>query len=294
MIDIQLRLLVITPFRNEEKSLKAFMDSIVRQSYKPVAWFMVDDNSDDGSAKIIDSYSEDFIKYVKLPYKREGRATGGNVVNVFNYALEQADEKGIGWDIVLKLDADLVIDNKDYFEFIIAKFEQYPQLGISSGVTYILQDGAKKIESNHKWHSQGQTKFYRKECLEQIGGLKPFKGWDGLDDILAREKGFITEKFFEQTVHHLYPTQTRSSEGGVKKGLEREAQGYFNMGYPSYMYLLKSFKILKSSGLSNSIFFIYKCLQNKFSKQPPLSKEERKIVRKFMVQRFLGKFNYIN
>jgi biofilm PGA synthesis N-glycosyltransferase PgaC len=290
-----MHLLIITPFRNEEQSIVKTMDSIVNQSTLPVKWLMIDDGSDDRSPELVKEYQAryPFIHYHRRTNATGQRATGNNVVDVFNDGIKLAESLNIEWDIVSKLDADLIIESKTYLEFLLGKFEQYPKLGIASGVTYIMTDGNNKVfESMHRWHTQGQTKFYRKSCLEAMGGLKPFKGWDGIDDILARSKGYITEKFFEQHVWHLYPTQTRSAEGGFKKGLLREATGYRNMGYPFYMYVFKSLKLVKERGLYPGMVYFYYGLKATLTTKPLVTKEEQHIVKDFMLKRWKNKFSY--
>jgi biofilm PGA synthesis N-glycosyltransferase PgaC len=290
-----MRLLIITPFRNEEQSIVRTMESIVNQTTLPVKWLMIDDGSDDKSPDLVREYQAryPFIHYHRRSNATGQRATGNNVVDVFNEGLKVAESLNVEWDIVSKLDADLVIESKDYLQFLLEKFSKYPKLGIASGVTYILPNGKDKVfESMHRWHTQGQTKFYRKECLEAMGGLKPFKGWDGIDDILARAKGYITEKFFEQHVWHLYPTQTRSAEGGFKKGLLREATGYRNMGYPFYMYIFKSLKLVKERGLYPGLVYFYYGVKASLFTRPMVNKEEQHIVKDFMLKRWKNDFSY--
>lgn len=292
-----MKLLIITPFKNEEESIGRTILSIVKQSHHPAAWLMLDDSSTDGSPEIVKRYANEypFIHYFRRERKQTERATGNNVVELFNLGLQLASERGIAWDIVSKLDADLVIQQDNYLEFMLNKFRQHPDLGIASGVTFINgPDGSKIIESKHKWHTQGPNKFYRKECLEAMGGLKPFKGWDGIDNVLARDKGYITEKFFEQEVLHLYPTQTRQAEGGFKKGLLREAFGYRNMGYPFYMYVFKSARLAWERNIYKGALFFYYGLKATITSRPLVSKEESKAVRRFIAKRVGNKFNYTN
>ena len=288
------RLLIITPFKNEADSIGKTIDSIVKQTSYPVKWLMIDDSSDDSSPEIVKSFQEkyDFIEYHRREKTENTRATGSNIVSLFNYGLALAESLNIEWDIVAKLDADLVIQQDSYLSFLMEKFTKYPKLGIASGVTFVLNGADKVIESKHKWHTQGPNKFYRKACLAAIGGLKPFKGWDGIDDMLARDKGFITEKFFEQEVLHLYPTQTRTTEGGIKMGLKREAGGYRNMSYPLYMCLLRAVKIAKKHSLHSGLLFFYYCVLNFMNTKPLLNKSERKVVSRFMRKRLRNNFKY--
>lgn len=290
-----MQLIIVTPFKNEANSILKTMDSIVRQTLHPVKWLLIDDGSDDESPKMVQEYQAryPFIHY----HRREGasaqRATGNNVVDVFNAGLKVAEQLGLKWDLVGKLDADLVIDRDDYLEFLVAKFEQYPKLGIASGVIYTLSETGKKIyESPYRWHTQGQTKFYRRAALEAMGGLKPFKGWDGIDNILARGKGYITEKFFEQEILHLYPTQTRMAEGGFKKGLKREATEYRNMGYPFYMYFFKTLKLIKERGIYPGVLYFYYGLQATLTTKPLVDSQEQAVIKAFISQRWKNNFVY--
>lgn len=290
-----MQLIIVTPFKNEANSILKTMDSIVRQTVHPVKWLLIDDGSDDESPRMVQEYQ---AKYPFIHYhRREGasaqRATGNNVVDVFNAGLKVAEQLGLQWDIVGKLDADLVIDRDDYLEFLLNKFETFPKLGIASGVIYTLSDTGKKIyESPYRWHTQGQTKFYRRAALEAMGGLKPFKGWDGIDNILARGKGYITEKFFEQEILHLYPTQTRMAEGGFKKGLKREATEYRNMGYPFYMYFFKTLKLVKERGVYPGILYFYYGLKATLTTKPLVNPQEQAIIKAFISQRWKNNFKY--
>lgn len=291
-----MKLLIITPFKNEEVSVGQTLASLVKQNMYPAAWLLIDDGSVDESPRIVQEYAAQypFIRYYRRESGLTSRATGNNVVDLFNWGLKLAEEMKISWDIVSKLDADLVIQKNDYLAFLVDKFKSHPKLGIASGATFIIKDKGKVIESKHRWHTQGPNKFYRKECLEAIGGLKPFKGWDGIDNILARDKGYITEKFFEQDVLHLYPTQTRDVEGGIRQGLRREAYGYRNMGYPFFMYVFKAGKLLKERSMYEGGLFLLYGIKATFFSQPLVSKSEARAVRRFMAKRVENKFTYTN
>ena len=88
-------------------------------------------------------------------------------------------------DYVVKLDSDLRLD-PDYFKNIFERFEREPKLGIASGVSYIEKNGSWVPEWDAtKGFTFGESKVYRRQCFEQIGGLVPYMGWDGIDHIKA-------------------------------------------------------------------------------------------------------------
>ena len=46
-----------------------------------------------------------------------------------------------------------------------------------------------------RWHVRGATKFYRRECYEQIQPIPAHLGWDMIDEVKARRAGWRTESF---------------------------------------------------------------------------------------------------
>ena len=109
----------------------------------------------------------------------------------FQAALEQLDREQACFDVYAKLDADLELP-PDYLSRIMATLESGPQLGIAgSHLSTPGQAGGKaKEEHSQSWHVRGATKFYRRECLEQISPLPPILGWDTIDETRARLHGW--------------------------------------------------------------------------------------------------------
>lgn len=284
-----MNLMIITPVKDEEQSLSIFIERVLQQTIMPIKWYIINDNSTDNSRNIILKYAEkySFIQLLDMPNKKD-RATGANIVRIINYGLKHAKNDNVIWDVFLKLDADILIENNNYFAFILSKFSNIKNLGIASGSVYFEFDGKKIIESKNEWHTQGQTKFYSKSCFNRIGGLKEFKGWDGIDDVFAREYGFTTRKFFEQPLRHLYKTQTRLQEGGLYKGLAREALGYRNRSYPLVLFFLKSVKLsFRSPFLLQGLYFFVIGVYYKITRKSQLNIKEKIIVYKFLIWRLL-------
>ncbi len=288
---LKLKFVIISPIRNEEITLIKFIESVICQSVLPLKWLFINDNSDDNSCTIINNYKKDYsiIELINYPIKGN-RETGGKIVDIINYGISYLGEKNINWDILLKLDCDLIIEKINYFEFILNEFSKNENLGIASGAIYYLRNNKKIYESKYLWNTQGQSKFYRKECLIKMNGLKPFKGWDMIDDIIARGNGFITRKYLEYPILHYYMTQTRLEEGGIFAGIRREALAYRNCSYPLWMFLLKSIKIsINKPYIIKGIYFFIYGIYLFASTKPDLSVSERKIIRKFLYQRLLNR-----
>jgi poly-beta-1,6-N-acetyl-D-glucosamine synthase len=80
---------------------------------------------------------------------------------------------------------------------------------------------------------RGCTKIYHRQCFEDIGGLAPSMGWDGLDEWTALSLGWKVHSFVEHRMYHF--RFTGSATGRVKSYQE---QGYaaYRIGYhPLYL-----------------------------------------------------------
>ena len=94
------------------------------------------------------------------------------------------------FDIICKSDGDLRYP-PDYFQRIRALFRSNEKVGIAGGVITIEMDGQQVIDSyTNMDHVRGALKAYRKACFLQIGGIKPFVGWDSIDEYTALYLGW--------------------------------------------------------------------------------------------------------
>ena len=81
---------------------------------------------------------------------------------------------------------------EDYFEAIFANFDDSPRLGIASGSCYLIEGRRKIVEFVSPDHSRGGLKTYRRQCFEEIGGIREVNGWDEMDNALAQMNGWET------------------------------------------------------------------------------------------------------
>lgn len=290
-----MKFIVIAPLKDEENTLDSMLESIRSQTLQPDLIVLINDGSIDKTPEIINNFSKENENVVTLHNRSQPRSTGGHVVRLIEQGLEEAEKKIPNWSVVLKIDGDVELLDKNHFEFMISKFIKYETLGIASGNVFYIKNENKVYESEYRWKTQGQAKFYRKECLDAMGGIKPFKGWDGIDDILAQSNGFITQKFFDFDILHRYETQTREAEGGVFAGVRREVIGYRNRAYPFYWFIFKSLKQIRSKPfLIRSIyFFLYSIYANIFIEHK-LSVNEARLCRSFIRKRINNDFHYVD
>ena len=151
------------------------LESMVRQSVKPMRWIVVDDGSSDQTAQIVRRYEHDhsYIRLVKRPCGQP-RQPGSAVVHAFNRGYEVAG--GLDYDFIVKLDCDLGFE-ADYFERLLEQFVADPKLGIASGVYLESSDGLTWEEiAMPPYHAAGASKVVRRNCFEQIGGFVSARG----------------------------------------------------------------------------------------------------------------------
>jgi len=193
---------VVTPARNESRSIELTIRSMLAQTILPRKWVIVSDGSTDGTDDIVGRYISEhsWIELVSLP-KRSERNFAGKVY-AFNAGLERLAH--LPYDAVVSLDADITFD-PDYFSFLLEKLAADPDLGLVgtpfreiSGETYDYRFVS--IE-----HVSGACQVFRRECFEAIGGYVPIRGGsiDHVAVITARMRGWKTRTFTEKyCIHH--------------------------------------------------------------------------------------------
>jgi glycosyltransferase involved in cell wall biosynthesis len=196
-----LNYLLITPARNEEAFIELTIRSVVDQIVRPVRWLVVSDGSTDRTDEIVRRYAREhtWIELFRMP-ERQTRDFGGKA-HCFN--IGYANIKHLPHDFVASLDADITFV-EDYFEFLLGRFAEDPQLGIG-GTPFSEEGRTYDYRFSSPEHVSGACQLFRRECLEAIGGYVPVKG-GGIDVIAvltARLKGWRTRTFTEKAcVHH--------------------------------------------------------------------------------------------
>ena len=251
------KLLVITPVRDEEKNIGHTIHSVCAQTHLPTQWIIVDDNSDDETYAIIRSAARNhpWITAVRHPVSQR-RETGGGVVRAFQYGLSHhatVDD----WDFIVKLDGDIILDSAGYFEGMLREFDAWPRLGIASGICYYLDNNRRVFEVHPQWHARGPSKIYRRQCFEDIGGLVPAPGWDGIDEYHAWFHGWESRCFSRYTIHHLTQTGLKIGAGGTLDRFRYWGVVSFNMGlWPPYVLMRILYRIKTKPYLIGALYML--------------------------------------
>lgn len=195
--------LAITPVKDEELYLEHTLRSMIAQNVKPIRWIIVDDGSVDRTPDLVQKYAKNcsFIQLIRNE-RRTARQTGVAEVLAFNAGLALAEE--LEFDCVVKLDGDLSF-GPDYFQRLLARFAERPQLGIASGVYLEQKIGKWRKASMPPYHAAGACKMIRRSCFTAIGGFVAERGWDTVDEIRAMSRGWQTTHFADLEMNHWKP-----------------------------------------------------------------------------------------
>jgi glycosyltransferase involved in cell wall biosynthesis len=246
---------LITPARNEAGFIENTIKSVIRQTILPKRWVIVSDGSTDDTDKIVKKYMEgrEWMQLVRLPELQERNFAAK--VRVFNAGYKQI--KNLSFDIVGNLDADITFD-EDYFAYLLEKFEENPELGVS-GTHYIEGDFHSYKDSYiNQNHVNGGCQLFRKSCFEEIGGYMPIKG-GGIDWVAvttARMKGWITRSYGERVFYHHRKIGTAGSNELMSR-FNYGKKDYFLGGHPLWQLFRGGFQMTKKPYLVGGLALLF-------------------------------------
>jgi glycosyltransferase involved in cell wall biosynthesis len=258
---------------------------LVEQSVLPSKIVVVNDNSTDRTAEIVKGFSEKYA-WIALVNKTSDsiHLPGSKVIQAFQKGLETLDDE---YDFIVKADADLIFPN-NYFETIISHFKSDDKIGMVGGFAYIEKNGDWILENlTDKDHIRGAFKAYRKECFQQIGGLKPSMGWDTVDELFCKFYNWkvVTDETLK--VKHLKPTGTNYNKAARYK----QGEAFYTLGYGFWITAIASAKLamMKKNPLL-FIDYINGFIKAKSEKKPLLvTDEQAQFIRKYRLQKMKQK-----
>ncbi len=283
----KLKYSIILPAHNEEKFIGNALDSIVNQTYLPQEVVVVNDNSTDKTPDIIEEFVKkySFIKTVHSENTSVSHEPGSKIVNAFYRGFEKLNAE---WDVIVKLDADVILPS-NYFEEIILAFQSDSKIGIAGGIAMIEKEGKWIYENiGNKKQVRGPFKAYSKVCFEKIGGLKKSIGWDTVDEFLAYYHGFDVKVLPDLTVKLQKPT------GNNYKHIhgEKTGQGFYKMDYGWFISLIAALKAGWNKKSLKLFFSISKGYWNSAlnSDSKIVTKEEGEFIRQYRMSGILKRF----
>lgn len=234
------KILIISPIRNEGAYIERTIQSLIQQKTGIQEWIIVDDNSTDNSASIIQRYAKrhSWIHYLKKPGHRH-RHVGGGVVDAFNYGLKHVKNKD--YDYICKMDGDITF-GPNYITTLLNIFKNDSKLGAASGKFY---DGEaeKRLSRTSDDMVVGAFNFYRRTCYESIGGFVQEVMWDGIAFHRARMQGWKTRSIDHPDLNFVHLRPMGSSQKSIYVGRLRWGRGQYFMGtHPLYMLCIFLFR----------------------------------------------------
>jgi len=268
---------IVIPAHNEADFIGLTLESLVKQTVLPKKIVVVNDNSTDKTAEIVQSFitNNTFISLLNNTSAVQ-HLPGSKVVLAFNKGLATLDNN---YDFIVKADADLIFP-PNYFETIIHHFKSDEKIGMAGGFCYIKKNGEWTLENlTNKDHIRGALKAYRKACFKQIDGLRTAMGWDTVDELLCKFYDWKIKT--DETLHvkHLKPTGVNYNAASRYK----QGEAFYSLGYGFWITAIASLKLAMRKG-KPFLFFDYLkgYWQAKTHKAPLLVTEEQaKFIKKY-------------
>ena len=301
-----MKFLIIIPAHNEEKNISQCLESLKNQSFQDFVCVIVNDGSIDKTAEIVENFKLQTPNFKLENLQTSEHQPGAKVVRTFNKGLESVDWKD--FDVICKFDADIVFP-RNYLEKINQIFETNPKAGIVSGLVYIRnykqnpeiknlrnanENWSDFSNKNHDWvfenlssknHVRGPIKAYRRECFEDMNGLRAVLGWDNLDILLAKKSDWEIVTIKELWVIHLRPTAYKYKD----QKAEKLGQYFYNIGLSLPLAMISSAKSSFKNRSAKEFFTTIKSFLKQKDKRN-LSQEEIKFIRNLRWKEFFKNF----
>ncbi len=262
---------LITPARNEESYIEKTIQSVISQTVLPEKWVIVSDGSTDRTDEIVKKYAEKYKFIYLLRREADTSRNFGSKVYAFNEGYEKMS--AIEYDVIVNLDADITFE-KDYFAFLLEKFEENQSLGVA-GTPFMEEESHYDYRYTNIEHVSGACQAFRRECFDKIGGYRPIKGggidWSAVTT--ARMKGWQTRTFTEKECHHHRSIGT-SKNSKLLSWFNHGKKDYFLGGHPLWQIFRTVYKMGEKPYVLGGFLLLFGYLWAMLSQiERPVSKE---------------------
>jgi glycosyltransferase involved in cell wall biosynthesis len=235
---------LVTPARNEAAFIEQTMESVIKQTFLPVKWVIVNDGSTDATREIVSRYAEkhSWIELVNRPVRKERNFAAK--VHAFNAGRERL--QNLQYEVIGNLDSDVSFD-ADHFEFLLSKFKEDPKLGVAG--TVFKEENGYNSETDSlegQLHVSGQCQLFRRKCFEDIGGYFANKagGIDWIAVTTARMMGWKTRSYREKSFFH-YRHLGTAERSAFAAAFSYGEKDYYLGGHPVWELFRVTYRMVK-------------------------------------------------
>jgi poly-beta-1,6-N-acetyl-D-glucosamine synthase len=289
------RLLVVSPVRNEAVHIERVALGVAAQTRRPDLWIVVDDQSTDETPRILERLAErlDFMSVMHSEPRQSANTPKDRLARAaapiaFNLGMNSVDWRS--FTHIAKLDGDIELPER-YFELLLDEFAGDSTLGLAGGVLREREgEGWSREHAASDYHVRGALKCYTRDCLEAIGGVQERLGWDALDEVYARMRGYKTRTVATLIALHHRPN---ASADGVLRGRARHGQCAYIVQFTLPWVTLRAFKVARERprGLSG-VAFLYGYVSSALVRVARVDDPEfRKFVRRELRHRARGELS---
>lgn len=249
---VQLAYAAVTPARDEQENLPRLAELLAAQSVRPVRWIIVENGSNDHTLEVANGLARAYpwIEVIQMEVSHTYRRITAELA--FQVGVDAL--RGAG-DLVTKLDADVSFE-PDFFEGMLGAFASEPALGIASGTLLMEVDGDWQELVCLADHCHGQTRTYRRACLEQVLPLDAGECFTWVDETKAHLGGFTTRSLRQLPFRHLRP----EGEGEGSRWTHWRGQGvgsHYLRYRPSYLIVRWAYQQLMGEKAAFALFVGY-------------------------------------
>lgn len=292
-----MKILIIIPAHNEEKNIFYCLKSLEQQTFEDFKVVVVNDGSTDKTAEIAGEFVSKNPNFQLLNLEKSEHQPGAKVVRTFNAGLKS--QSLTTFDIICKFDADIIFP-RNYLKKISEVYTINPKAGMVSGIVKVnksvfekelafdFQDEKRQWQFENlssKHHVRGPVKSYRKQCFDDMNGLRTVLGWDNIDVMLAQKHGWEVVTIKDLWVKHLRPTAYKYKN----QKAEKLGEYFYNIGLNLPLAAVSSLK----SSLKNKTLKEFFITMNAFLRQNSgreLTSEEISYIRGLRWKNMFSKF----
>ena len=166
-----MKISIITVVRNNVKTIKDAIESILNQTYKNIEYIIVDGSSTDGTVELIKEYGNKINKFISEP--------DNGIYDAMNKGIRLATG-----DIVGILNSDDFYINNQVIEEVVKEFEEKEVDSVYADLVFVKPENTKKVvryyDSSHfsiekfayGWMPAHPTFFVKREMYEKYGVFK--------------------------------------------------------------------------------------------------------------------------